>query len=117
MITQINELTSFANYIHNTRFHQNGLQTPMHRRTQNLIQKKMHQATKKSHYSPTKLNPRFSLFICDEPPQIQLQIMRVDLNLLQPILAERLQSHALHKSLQANLYYPRKNGNLVEFNR
>lgn len=40
-----------------------------------------------------------SLLIWNEPPQIHLKEVGIDLNLLQAILAESLQSHTFQKSL------------------
>lgn len=46
-----------------------------------------------------KKKKKFSLFVRDESPQIQLQVMSVHLDLLQTVFAERTQSHAFEKSL------------------
>jgi len=47
------------------------------------------------------------LFISDKSPQVQLQIVRIDLNLLQAIATKSTKSHTLQKRLheQSTLHY------------
>ena len=50
-----------------------------------------------------RYRPRLNLlFISDKLPQIDLEIMRVDLHLLKTILAKCPQSYALHQRLVGN---------------
>ena len=57
------------------------------------------------------------VLVRNEPPEVKVEIVAVDLNLLEAVATERPQSDALKQCLQSDLDYSREDGNLGELDR
>ena len=75
-------LTSFTDYFDHTLFHRGGIQAAVGGTPHYLIQQEVHK-----------------VLIWDEPPQVHLQVVAVNLDLLQPVPAEGAQSDTLQERL------------------
>ena len=74
--------SSLADYFNDALLHWNRIQTAVSRAAHYLIQQEMHK-----------------VFIGDEAPQVHLQVVAINLDLLKPVAAKRAQPDALQESL------------------
>ena len=92
--------TPVAYHIHHTIFHRHRIEAAMNDTGHDLIQEEGDQ-----------------VLVRNEPPEVKIEIVAVDLNLLEAVATERPQSDALKQGLQSNLDHSREDGNLGELDR